>query len=48
MAANKDRTLQQAALQLKAKSMPMIAARRQRSAALQGEEPAPAATPAKP
>ena len=48
--SNKNQTLEQAALTLKAKSVPVIAARRQLSAAVKCQEPAPAAaaTPAKP
>ena len=40
VASNKNQTLQQAALQLKAKSLPVIAARRQLSAAVKCAEPA--------
>ncbi len=47
VASNKNQTLQAAALQLKAKSEPVIAARRQLSAAVKCEEPA-ATTPAAP
>jgi hypothetical protein len=48
VASNKNETLQAAALQLKAKSEPVIAARRQLSAAVKCEEPAAAAPAAKP
>ena len=48
MASNQNQTLQAAALQLKAKSEPVIAARRQLSAAVKCEEPAAAAPAAKP
>ena len=47
VAANKNLTLEQAAADLKTKAQPVIAARRQLSAAVKCEEPA-AATPAKP
>jgi DNA repair exonuclease SbcCD ATPase subunit len=47
VASNKNQTLEQAAITLKAKSLPVIAARRQLSAAVKCEEPA-AATPAAP
>jgi hypothetical protein len=42
--SNKNQTLEQAALTLKAKSLPVIAARRQLSAAVKCEEPAAAPT----
>jgi hypothetical protein len=45
VASNKNQTLEQAALQLKAKSLPVIAARRQLSAAVKCAEPAAAAAP---
>lgn len=48
VASNKNQTLEQAALTLKAKSTPVIAARRALSAAVKCEEPAAAAAPAKP
>jgi hypothetical protein len=52
VASNKNQTLEQAALTLKAKSVPVIAARRALSAAVKCEEPAAAApatsAPAKP
>jgi hypothetical protein len=48
VAANKNQTLQQAALQLKAKSLPVAAARRQLSAAVNCELPAAPMAPAKP
>ena len=53
VASNKNQTLEQAALTLKAKSVPVIAARRALSAAVNCAEPAPAAAaapaaPAKP
>ncbi len=47
VASNKNQTLEQAALTLKAKATPVIAARRALSAAVKCEEPA-AAAPAKP
>jgi hypothetical protein len=47
VASNKNQTLEQAALTLKAKSVPVVAARRALSAAVKCEEPA-AAAPAKP
>jgi len=47
VANNKKQTLEQAAVDLRAKALPVIAARRQLSAAVQCAEPA-AATPAKP
>lgn len=46
VAGNKNQTLEQAALQLKAKSLPVVAARRQLSAAVKCEEPAAATAPA--
>ena len=48
VARNKNQTLEQAALTLKAKSVPVIAARRALSAAVKCEEPAAAAAPTKP
>jgi DNA repair exonuclease SbcCD ATPase subunit len=48
VASNKNQTLEQAALTLKAKSLPVIAARKQLSAAVKCEEPAAAAAPTKP
>jgi hypothetical protein len=48
VAANKNQTLQQAALQLKAKSLPVAAARRQLSTAVKCELPAAPVAPAKP
>ena len=48
VASNKNQTLEQAAITLKAKSLPVIAARKALSAAVKCEEPAAAATPAKP
>jgi hypothetical protein len=47
VASNKNQTLEQAALTLKAKSVPVVAARRALSAAVKCEEPA-AAAPAQP
>jgi len=49
VASNKKQTLEQAAVELKAKAQPVIAARRQLSAAVKcAPEPAAAASPAKP
>ena len=48
VASNKNQTLEQAALAIKARSEPVIAARRQLSAAVKCEEPAAAPAAAKP
>jgi hypothetical protein len=48
VASNKNQTLEQAAAQLKTKAEPVIAARRQLSAAVKCEEPAAAGAPAAP
>jgi len=48
VASNKNQTLEQAALTLKAKSVPVIAARRALSAAVKCEEPAAAGGPEAP
>jgi len=48
VASNKKQTLEQAAVELKAKALPVIAARHQLSAAVKCVEPAAAMTPAKP